>query len=418
MRQYSGWLLTGLFLGLIHQSALAEENWPRFRGPNGTGISEQKGLPTSWSEKDYEWVVEFDGKGHSSPCLWGTALFITTGKDDGARTLHCLDALTGEERWSDTITLAPSHLHKKNSYASGTPATDGERVYVGFGDDDHIVVAAYTFEGKKVWSRDLGRFESQHGFGLSPIVYEGKLIVPNDQKGPSFIQALDVMTGETLWSTPRKFVTTSYATPMILNVGGEDQIITLSGATGLAGLDPGTGKSLWESGELPQRTVASPVFGNGLLIATCGQGGRGQYLAAVDPTPGQDGNLLAAERKQNLPYVPTPVVQDQYLFLWNDDGIVCCVDMTGDLTQNVWRERVGGNFSGSPVIIDGKIYCISEEGQVVVIDASPQFKLHGSSPLGDQSYATPAVANGRLYLRGFQRLACLKASSKVVTVSE
>ena len=118
---------------------------------------------------------------------------------------------------------------------------------------------------------------------------------------------------------------------------------------------------------------------------------------------------MIAERKQNLPYVPTPIVHEGHLYLWNDDGIVCCTDLSGDLSENVWRERVGGVYSGSPVLIDGKLYCISEEGLVTVVKASPKFEKLGQSPLGDQSYATPAVANGRVYLRGFGTLACLKA---------
>ena len=129
-------------------------------------------------------------------------------------------------------------------------------------------------------------------------------------------------------------------------------------------------------------------------------------MVAVDPA--QKGKVIS-ERTQNLPYVPTPIAHEGHLYLWNDDGIVCCIDLAGDLSENVWRERVGGVYSGSPVLIDGKMYCISEEGFVTVIDASPTYKKHGASPLGDESYATPAVANGRVYLRGFHSLACLKA---------
>ena len=120
---------------------------------------------------------------------------------------------------------------------------------------------------------------------------------------------------------------------------------------------------------------------------------------------------VKAERKQNLPYVPTPIVHEGHLYLWNDDGVICCVDLNGDLSDNVWRERVGGKFSGSPVLIDGRLFCISEEGDIVVVDAKPMFKLYGKSSLGDESYATPAVGNGRVYFRGFRSLACLKATA-------
>lgn len=402
-------LMLTAVLGLTTTLSRADDSeWARFRGPNGQGTSNLKGLPTQWKAEAYEWTIELPDIGHSSPAISGEFLFLTTGTNEGGRTLHCIHALTGEKLWSDSIKLDPNHLHKKNSYASGTPAVDGERVFVAYADERQYAVLAYNLKGERLWSRDLGSFTSQHGQGVSPIVYQGKVIVPNDQRGPSQIVALNAETGETTWSADRKYQTASYATPMIISVDGRDQLICLSGAVGLAGLDPQTGEELWSSGQLPERTVASPVYGGGLLFATCGSGGRGKFMIAVDP---HNGGKVKAERTQNLPYVPTPIYHDGHLYLWNDDGVVCCVSLAGDLPANVWRERVGGNYSGSPVLIDGKIYCISEDGEVVVIAASPQFELLGKSPLGDASYATPAVANGRLYLRGFRTLTALKATS-------
>lgn len=385
------------------------EEWSRFRGPDGSGSSQLQGVPTSWTKDDYEWVVELPGKGHSSPAIWEDKLFLTVGTDDGERIVLCLNGSTGETIWKDSIKLDPNHLHKKNSYASGTPATDGQRVYVAFADEAKYTLLAYRLDGERLWSRDLGSFTSQHGQGVSPIVHNGKVFVPDDQMGPSKIVALNAQTGDELWSSERKFRRTSYSTPIIVKVDGKDQLICLSGAVGLAGLDPETGKELWHSGELPMRTVASPVYGDGLLFASCGSGGRGKLMVAVNP---KEGGKVHAERAQNLPYVPTPIIHEGYLYLWNDDGIVCCVDLKAeDLTKNVWRERVGGTYSGSPVLISGKLYCISEDGEIAVVDASPTFKQYGKSPLGDQSYSTPAVANGRVYFRGFHTLACLKANT-------
>lgn len=392
---------------LIQIGTASADDWTRFRGENGIGKSDLKGVPTEWNKDDYEWVIDLPGKGHSSPVIQGEKLFVTTGSADGRRTLHCLNAITGKELWQDSIQLDANHLHKKNSYASGTPAIAGERVYVAFADEKQYTLLAYSLDGERLWSRDLGHFTSQHGQGVSPIVYEGMVIVPDDQMGPSKIVALNAETGEEVWTTAdRQFRRTSYSTPMIVKVGGKDEIVCLSGATGLSGLDPKTGKELWQSGELPLRTVASPILGEGLLFASCGSGGRGKFMVAVDPE--KDGKVIT-ERKQNLPYVPTPIAHEGHLYLWNDDGIVCCIDLSGDLSENVWRERVGGVYSGSPVLIDGNLYCISEEGMVTVVKASPKFEKLGQSPLGDQSYATPAVANGRVYLRGFGSLACLKA---------
>lgn len=405
IRFFSIIVLAANCLGTLFNDARAEE-WSRFRGPNGEGKSHLQGVPTQWEKDDYEWVVELPGKGHSSPAIWENRLFITTGDSDGSRTLHCLDAMTGRAIWKDTVSLGANHLHKKNSYASGTPVVDGRHVFVVFADEEHYTLLTYTLNGERLWSRDIGSFTSQHGQGVSPIVYGEKVIVPSDQMGPSKIVAFNKQDGEMIWSSERNFRRTSYATPTVIKVNGRDQLVCLSGALGLAGLDLETGAELWHSGEMPQRTVASPIAANGLLIASCGSGGRGKYMAVVDPSRSGE---VKMERTQNLPYVPTPIFHEGFLYLWNDDGVVCCVDMQGDIKENVWRERVGGNYSGSPVLIDGKLYCISEEGEIVVVDAKPEFKLHGKSPLGDQSYATPAVANGRVYFRGFHSLACLKA---------
>lgn len=399
---------------LLCTLSLHADSWPRFRGPNGEGRSDLKGVPSTWSESDLAWTVNLPGKGHSCPVIWEDALFVTTGGEDGSRTLLCLDANTGEERWQVTQKYAASHLHQKNSYASGTPATDGEHVVVAFADEQHYVVTAYSMKGEQLWTNDLGGFNSQHGQGVSPIIYKGMAIVPNDQWGPSDYVAFDVKTGKEIWKSDRKFVKTSYATPMILNVKGQDQIISLSGGVGLAGIDPANGKQLWATGELPQRTVASPVASqDGQLIGVCGQGGRGVLMIHVDPTGSGDvsGTHIKATRETAIPYVPTPIIQDHYMYLWNDSGIVCCVDLAGDLSENVWQERVGGNFSGSPILIDGRLFCISEDGEVVVVKASPQYELLGKTALGDPSYSTPSVANGRVYFRTFHKLICLKAKS-------
>ena len=387
-------------------SPAAAQEWARFRGPNGEGKSSVKGMPTKWTMEDYDWVIDLPGVGHSSPILWGKSLFLTTGNGDGTRTVMCLDALTGETIWEDTVALQANHLHKKNSYASGTPACDGKRLYVPFADEQHYTLLAYSLTGERLWSRDLGSFTSQHGQGVSPMIYEGLVIVQDDQKGPSRIFALDAESGDEVWSEGTASRETSYSTPMIININSQDLLVSISGAMGIIGLEPKTGKILWNSGELPLRTVASPIFGEGRLFASCGQAGVGKFMVAVDPK--QKGQVTA-ERTRSLPYVPTPIVHEGHLYLWNDTTSVCCVDLTGDLSENVWSTRMEGNFSGSPVLIDGKIYCVSEEGDVVVIDAKPTFKLYGRSPLGDSSYSTPAVANDRLYLRGFSSLACLKA---------
>ncbi len=411
-----------ILLGLIctiAESASAE-NWPRFRGENGTGVSQLAGVPVTWSPADYEWNLELPGVGHSSPVIWGDKLFVTSAIDEGAvRYLFCLDATTGEQEWSRMFALNRSHKHEKSSWASSTPTTDGKHVFVAFADEESYTLAAYSFEGDLVWRRRLGSFTSQHGQGVSPIVYKGLVILPNDQMGPSSIVAIDAKTGRTVWSTLRDYRRTSYATPMLLERDGEPaQLICVSGATGVSSLDPMTGHTNWQTGEFPMRTVASPVYAGGLIFASCGGGGKGSLLIAVDPTlgddaPKKDADRIRYTRERILPYVPTPVAYGDHVYLWNDNGVVSCI--TAKDGKNIWTQRVGGNYSGSPICIDGKLYAISEAGTVHVVKASPEFEKLGEVELSDPSHATIAVANGRLYFRTFHRLIVLKAESDSVT---
>lgn len=387
--------------------ALAAD-WTRFRGPNGTGISTLKGIPTTWSPGDYTFNIKLPGEGHGAAVILGRRLFITSAVDAGAeRFLYCLDAETGETNWLRRIGMNRSRKHLRNSWASSTPCTDGERVYVGFADKERYTMAAFDLDGTLVWRRKLGPYESQHGLGASPIIFRDLLIVPNDQDGPSSILALDRKTGRTRWSTLRKFKSgrTSYATPLIVQQrGGKVQLICVSGESGISSLDPNTGRQNWATDAFPLRTVASPVYGDGLVIASCGQGGRFGVLQRAVDLQGR----IKWTREKFLPYVTTPIVFGKHLFEWNDEGVFSCVEIASG--QTVWTKRIGGNYSGSPICIDGKIYGISEDGNVVILAASPKFELLGKVPLGDPSHSTPSVANGRLYFRTFHRLFCLEAT--------
>ena len=404
----------GLF-GSCH-SAVAQESWTRFRGANGDGISVQKGIPTTWSPGDYAWNIELPGVGHASPIVWKDKLFVTSALDEGAlRFLFCLNPKTGKEIWSRQVGFSKSHKHSNNSWASSTPATDGKRVYLAFSDDEHYTLSAYDFDGRLVWQRLLGGFESQHGQGVSPILFDNLVIISNLQKGPSSVIALDKKTGRTVWSSVHSFYRTSYATPIIVRLQGErPQLVCASGALGVASLDPQTGHVNWTTGEFPEprRTVASPILAGGLLIQSCGGGGKGNVLIAVDLSDPNDAtkNRIRYERNKVLPYVPTPIYYGGHLYLWNDNGVVSCVKpATG---ENIWTMRVGGGYSGSPICIDGKMYCITEEGEMVVVPATPQQPAAADiqrTNLADPSHSTPIVAGGRLLIRTYHRLAALEA---------
>ena len=383
------------------------DDWSRFRGPQGAGTATAPKLPSTFGPADYAWKTAIPGLGHSSPVVRGEQVFLTSGSEDGAaRQLFCLDAATGRILWSRQLALETDHLHAKNSYASASPVVGPDGVYVLFADDNRVVAAAFALDGRPSWTRDLGPFASQHGQGASPILHDNMLIVPNDQDGPSTIVALDIATGRTLWTTPREVGKTSYSTPFVLTRAGHPaELIASSDGMGVTSLDPKTGTLNWASGALPQRTVGSPVWGNGLIYQTCGEGGRGTLLVGVNPDAATAAARIPLRAARQLPYVPTPLVADGLLFLWGDNGVINCTDL--ETGEPVWIERVGGNFSGSPVNVDGRIYAISETGEVVVVQAARTFQLLGRSPLGENSYGTPAVAGGRMYLRTFGHLICI-----------
>jgi len=402
----------------VHSPASAQ-NWTRFRGPDGTGVSDLKGVPSAWSVNDYAWNITLPGVGHSSPIVWGKKLFVTSAEDDGARHIFCLDADTGAELWRHTTRLGKNHLHKMNSWASGTPTIDGERVYIAFADADHYTVTAYSLDGSEVWTRDLGPCTTEHGHGVSPILFGDLVIVSNDQgkqdggPPPSAIFALNRKTGQTVWTVERKSREASYATPVMITLPGKaPQLVVMSGANGMSGLDPLTGSELWTSGEVPKRTVGSPAYGDGMLVATCGQGGRGEVMICV--APGGDGEAgstplrYVRPKAQGVPYVPTPIIHNGRIYLWNDDGTFFLANLADG--KNIARERIGGSFFSSPVMIDGKLFNVSHDGEIVVVSvADDAIKIEGRSPLGDSAYASPAVANGGVYFRGFKKLAFLKA---------
>jgi outer membrane protein assembly factor BamB len=305
--------------------------------------------------------------------------------------------------------MGESHKHMKNSWASSTPATDGSVVCALFADGQRQLAKAWDINGRELWERDLGSYESEHGLGVSPIMHDGLVLIANDQVGPSSILALDAKTGSTVWSTERTPGKTSYSTPVVAPDGrGGQQLICISESSGVSGLDLSTGKLNWQTPKLPMRTVASPIVSEGLVFATCGEGGNGKYFAALrtDSQISADQRTVF-ERKTMLPYVPGLISRQGLLFLWGDKGILVCLELpTG---REVWSERIDGAFSGSPICIEDRLYCVTEDGTVVVVQAGPEFRELGRTSLGDDCHSTPAVANGHLYFHTFHKVLALRA---------
>lgn len=380
----------------------AEPSWSRFRGPNGAGTSEATSVPVSWEDDDYRWRVELPGIGYSSPVVWGDRIFVTSAlEEDATQMIHCLRPGDGSVVWKREFPSSTHPKHKLNCYASSTPALDEHHVYYVWATPQQYNIIALTQDkGEEVWRRDLGPFVAEHGYGSSPIVFEDLVILSNDQDDKCFTAALDCKTGEIRWQTPRETEKTAYATPLIYQApGGPPQLIQSSWAHGISSLDPATGKVNWELDILKFRVVGSPAVASGLIFASCGGGGVGRQTVAVRPgDPGKGiSPELAYEINEGRPYVPTPIAKEPLVFLWGDQGIVTCLDApTGEVR---WRERVGGNFFGSPVRAGDHLYCISREGELVVLAASDQFKLVSRIDLGERSNSTPAIADGVMYLR-------------------
>jgi outer membrane protein assembly factor BamB len=353
-------------------------------------------------------------------------LFVQSASADGhERFLLCLDAATGKTLWTQSMPGARAKTHAKNSLASSTPAVDGERVYALFWDGTDMLLAAYDLQGGLQWRQSLGRYQSQHGAGVSPVVYDGRVYVNYDQdlidpKGKpvpgaehtTALFAFDAATGKPLWRKERQPYRACYSSPIMRETpaGGKELVVATS--TAVTAYDPKTGDVIWNwvpdwsYRDRPLRAVASPVVWKDMVFMQTGDGdGSSRIVAARIGGPGTEPQMVWEKRK-GFPYVPTMLVHGDHLYIVTDrGGNAGCYDaQTG---KEVWNERLGGSMFSSPVLIGGKVYAVSEEGIVFVFPATTSFKLLARNPLHEHVIATPAVADGRLYIRGDRDLFCI-----------
>lgn len=395
------------------------ENWPLWRGPRGDGSSIEKNVPTKWSGSSGEnisWKTELPGWGHSSPIVWEDRLFaVACVEETQERLLMCLHAESGKVLWKKNVLKSPlEKKHKLNSFASGTPATDGELVYVSFLEADFgdtrkrtpgdMIVAAYDFEGNQKWLVRPGRFASVHGFCSSPILFEDSVIVNGDHDGDSYIVALNKSTGETKWKIKRDFDTRSYVTPIIREIDGRTQMI-LSGSRHVASYDPRSGKEYWRIDGPTEQFVASLVYDGDLLYLTAGF--PEHHILAIRPDG--SGNVTETHIEwrttKGASYVPSPIVLGEYFLVVADNGVASC--FVGKTGERKWMERLGRHYSGSLVSANGLVYFTDDDGLTKLVKPGPVLEVVAENDLGEECYSSPAISNGRIFTRGEKHLFCI-----------
>lgn len=395
-------------------SAVQGQDWPRFRGPNGQGISYADTIPIKWTEKDYNWKVELPGKGHSSPVVWGDKVFLTSGEQKNSRgLLLALNISDGSVLWKKEYALTRYRMNSSNSFATATPTVDGDGVYVIWATANETILTAIGHNGEEIWQRTFEGVDCQHGPGMSPVVVDDIVVFTHeheksDKQARSVWIAVDRRSGKTRWEIERQTgPKTSYSTPCVFSSGNEKPLLIFTSlAHGITAVVPDKGEVVWEAeSAFISRVISSPVLADELLIATCGDAGSGKRLIAIRPGSADKSAGPTEIYKiddSSVPYIPTSLTMDGLLFTFHDRGDVSCLRCaTGQL---LWREKPAGPFYGSPVWVNGKLYCITRKGEVVVIKAAPTYELLAVNSLGEDSYATPAVAGGRMYLRTFSHL--------------
>lgn len=414
--------LAAILLCSVSGASVWADDWVEFRGPTGQGLATATGLPVRWSAtENVAWRAELPGKAWSSPILLKGRVYMTTAvpldsRNDAPQSLRaiCLDAAGGDLLWNVEVFRQPAGvtIHGKNSHASATPVTDGRRLFVHFGTHG---TAALELDGNILWKNQDLKYDPRHGSGGSPVLVDGLLVVSCDGLDVQFVTALDQETGRIRWKTPRNTNTDkgfSFCTPLVIDVAGRQQLVS-SGSDAVFAYDPHDGSELWKVA-FPGgfSVVPRPVYGNGLLFVCTGY--NTPSLLAIRPE-GAIGDVtethVAWRSKKSIPNNPSPLLIDNALYLITDNGVATCLDaMTG---RQRWQNRIGGDFSASPVFADGKIYLQSEEGEGVVLKANPDaYEELARNALEERTLASYAIAERALYVRSDRALVCIQSNSK------
>ncbi|NLH43406.1 MAG: PQQ-binding-like beta-propeller repeat protein [Planctomycetes bacterium] len=382
--------------------------WPRFRGPGGAGVSAYTNIPTSWNGKTGEnilWKSPVPMSGRNSPVVWKDRIFLT-GADPNVRQVYCYDAKSGQLLWKGDVptvsAAAKLEIMEDTGYAACTAATDGRRIYAIFPTGD---VAAFDFNGRRLWHKNLGVPDSSYGYASSLETYEKLVLVQYDQgdgtEGKSKVIALDGVTGRVAWEAKRT-LPNSWATPVVVQVEGKPQLITLADPNMVA-YSPATGEEIWRAECLGGDLAPSPIYAGGLVMAIQPY----SQLVAVKPTGQGDVTKthVAWKMEEGGPDICSPVSDGTYVYLLESaDLLICCRVETG---EKIYEQEIKGDFRASPSLVGDKLYVLDMKGMMRIFQAGLEFKELGKCELGEECFASPAFADGRIYIRGAANLYCI-----------
>ena len=420
-----------LFFSVLSFSVHAED-WARFRGPNGSGVAEAKNLPATFDATSIAWKTDI-GRGYSSPVVYGDEVFLTAEAGPGKRSVLCLNAGNGKLLWSYAVTFTEHKQNGLNSFASSTPFADAERVYVNWTSGNAVEALALDHTGKLLWhNTHVADYIHEHGSGASAIIADGIMLVraefdtgkkgqtfatPEQMNWKSSVVGLDIATGKQKWKLEIPNTLNPYSTPIVRDSGGKREFILANTTSGYMGIDALSGKINWQHNPgYQQRSVGSFILKDDVLFSTFGQGDGGKestLLKLGGSKPQIIGSII-----KNIPYVPTPLLMGDRLYLIRDGGIITCVKFpTG---EEIYSERLpgtggrGARYFSSPVAADGKIYCASQSGDVVVIKAGNKFETLATNKLDSPINATPAIAWNHLFIRTDKTLWCIGSKTQPV----
>lgn len=437
-----GCLLGGVVVALSGPALALGPHWPGWRGPDGGGVSDEATLPDRWSpDTNIAWKTPIPGRAHSSPIVWGDRVFLTTAIEgavipnhtplkhtiegsewrspdavggDRRHTLQVmgLDAATGKIQWTQTAYEGPMYddRHKRGSYAAPTPVTDGERVYAYFGSEG---LFAYRLDGTQVWSRQLGKVAGLSvGVSTSPLLFGRLVIVQADEDNgdTSFIAAVDGATGANVWRVERKKMPISWATPLLTSAGGRPELITTTD-TRIVAYDPATGRELWSEPGLESYAVPSPVVSGRRVIISTGNPKKITIALTLGALGAGETRKVWDYRKGSA-YVVSPTAYDGLVYIMSDGGILTCLNAdTGAVVYEGGRPPVPSSFFASPVVFGRHLYMTSEEGDTFVIKTGPAHGVVRTNSVGEPVYASPALANGTIYMRGLHHLFAIRRAA-------